>query len=423
MTRGYKAYALALITTLYTVNLFDRGLMIILLEPIKLDLKLSDTQLGILTGFAFSIFYSTAGIPIARWADRGDRVTITSLAMAVYAMTAMACSFVVNFHQLLIARVIAGAGDAGVQPPTYALIGDYFPDPAERNRALYIWATAGPISGLISLVLAGWLNERYGWRAAFTLTGIVALALALLTRATMREPRKRMDGRDLKALPTARQVIAVLWGRRSCRHLAAAMILMSLVGNGAAAWQAVFMIRYHHLGTAEAGLWMGGILGVAGLISLLIGRYVINRWFASNESGQMKLAATALVLGAAAFIAFLFAPTKEAAFLALTVQILVFAAFLVSPYALMQRLVPPNMVATGMTVVLFLANLIGLGLGPVILGALSDHLASNYGAQSLRWSMLSMSTIWFWAAAHFLIASTTIFVDLAEASETDRHSI
>src|SRR5688572_23768263 len=165
----YKRYALVMLTAVYMLNLVDRGLMMLLLQPIKDDLQLSDTQLGFLTGIAFGLFYAILGLPIARWADRGNRVTITSLAIGLWSLTVMACVLVGNFVQLVAARIAAAVGEAGCMPPTYSLLGDYFPGAAERTQAMSVYWMAAPLSALFTFIVGGWLNELYGWRITFFL--------------------------------------------------------------------------------------------------------------------------------------------------------------------------------------------------------------------------------------------------------------
>jgi len=186
---AYKHYVLGVLTFVYTLNYLDRNLIVLLLQPIKTDLHLSDTQLGFLTGIAFGLFYATLGLPIARWADRGNRVTITSLAIGVWGATVMSCVLVANFAQLVLARIAASVGEAGCMPPTYSLLGSYFPKPVERTRAMSVYWLASPLSALVSFAAGGILAQRFGWRVTFFLMGLPALIAAVLVKATVFEPR------------------------------------------------------------------------------------------------------------------------------------------------------------------------------------------------------------------------------------------
>jgi MFS family permease len=415
LTSRYRRYVLVAMTTVYTANLFDRGVLFLLLQPIKEDLRLSDTQIGLVTGIAFGVFYATLGIPIARWADRGNRVTITSIAIGLWGLTAMLCAFVTSFVQLLLARMAAGVGDAGTQPPLYSLLGDYFPEPAERVQAMYSWTLATPLAGLISFMAAGWLNEHYGWRQTFFMMGLLGLVLAIVVRLTFVEPRVRADAKlqSPKSLPPFSAVWAILWRQPACRHLTLSMILLFTVGQGVVTWQAAYMMRQHGTTTAELGVWMGLISGLGGLASLLLGKYVVGRWFASDERGQMRLAGFSVASSTPICVAFLIAPSKELAFLALLLQTAVFIAFSAPISALLQRLVPNEMRATVLTVQLFLANLIGMGVGPLLVGSLSDLLRPTFGEDALRHAMLLVSGVWLWAGYHLLRAGHTVKDDLS----------
>jgi MFS family permease len=423
LTPTYKRYALFLFTTVCTVNMFDRGLMGLLLEPIKRDLGLSDTQLGLLTGMAYALFYATAGVPIGIWADRGNRVTITSLTLGLWSLVNMAFAAVTNYAQLLVLRVFAAIGDVGCTPPIYSLLGDYFPGRAERTRAMYVWYLAGPLSALISVTAAGWLNERYGWRQAFFLTGLIGLPLAILSKLTILEPRANrpvhpVHDRALPPMAAVNAVLALLWRRRSCRHLVLALIVMTIIGHGLGSWQAAFMIRHHEIGTSELGVWIGVIGGLGGLISILLGAWIMGRWFAENDSGQMWLAAAALASGAPIYIAFLLLPTKDQALTMLLLQALVFGAFLISPTVMLQRLVPESMRATVLVVVGLLTNLIGYGTGPLVVGSLSDLLAGRFGpVDGLRYAMLLGAVGYLWSSYHFIRVTRTLDRDLLKAAQ------
>lgn len=417
MTRGYNAYALALMTAVYTLNQVDRGLMNILLQSIKTDLSLSDTQLGMTTGIAFALFYAIAGIPIARWADRGDRVVISSLAISLWGATVMLMVFVGNFVQLLAARVFAAIGEAGCKPPTYSLVGDYFPEPAQRTFAMSIYWLAGPLATIVSFALGGLLNDLYGWRMTFLLMGIPGIILGLIVKLTLREPRV-MPGNASSAragpIVPIRDVLALLWRQRTSRNLAIALVLLYTMGSGLSPWYAAFMIRSHGMATAELGIWLGMVAGGGGILGVLLGGFVMNRWFSGNEAGQLRLSAIAVSLFCPLFAIFVMTGNRYGALLALLPQIAAFNFFMGPTYAVMQRLVPEHMRATVLAVVLLLVNLIGMGIGPQIVGILSDTFAPALGKESLRYAMLIMSSVAIASAAYFWIAARSVAGDLEE---------
>jgi len=418
LSEAYRRYALLMMTAVYMLNLVDRGLMALLLQPIKVDLHLSDTQLGSLTGIAFGLFYAVLGVPIARWADRGNRVSIASLAIALWGLTVMSCLWVRNYTQLLLSRMAAAVGESGCKPPTYSLVGDYFPTPERRTRAMSVYWMGSPLAVILSLILGGRLNDLFGWRMTFFLMGIPGLILAPVLKLTVREPRQRGElARAQQRAPSMRAVLTLMWSRRSARHLAIALILVYAVSYGLSPWEAVFLSRNHAMGTTELGFWLGLILSVGGIAGLLAGGYAANRWFAGNERGQLNASAIAIAAVVPFLIAFLTVSGKYQALVAFVPVAVAFICFFGPIFALLQRLVPEEMRATMLSIIMLIANLIGMGLGPQVVGILSDCLAPTLGNDSLRYAMVLVSLLGLWAAYHFQAAGLTVMQDLAAAAD------
>lgn len=412
--KTYKRYVLGTLTLVCTFNYLDRSLIALLLQPIKEDLRLSDTQLGFLTGIAFGLFYATLGLPIARWADRANRVSITSIAIALWGVTVMSCLFVASFVPLVAARVAAAVGESGCMPPTYSLLGDYFPEPAERTRAMAVYWLASPIAAMVSFIAGGQLNERYGWRLTFFIVGVPALLIAVLVKMTIAEPRLHASYENVPvqhALRT-REILAILWRQHSTRHLIIGLTLLWTMGLGLGPWYAAFMIRSHGMGTAELGIWLGLIFGLGGIGGTWLGGYLASRWFADNEQGQVCWSAFSIALLVPCFVLFLFLPHKEQALIALVPFIVVFGLFLGPTFALMQRLVADEIRATTLAVTMLFANLVGMGIGPQVVGTLSDLLIPVLGHDSLRYAMLTMSLVALWSAYHFWQVGLSVKDDL-----------
>jgi MFS family permease len=426
-SKAYTRYVLGSLTLVLTLNFLDRALIGLLLQPIKEDLHLSDTQLGFVTGIAFALFYATLGLPVARWADRGNRVTITSIAIGLWGLTVMACLLVTNFVQLVLARIAAAVGESGCMPPTYSLLADYFTEPAERTRAMTAYWLASPFATVISFMLGGWLNELYGWRITFFVMGLPALLVAALVKLTIAEPRVRANRLNApgQRYPRMADVLLTLWHQRSTRHLSIAIVLLWMIGLGLGSWFAAFMIRTHGMGTAELGIWLGLICGLSQIAGLVLGGYVAGRWFEHNEQGQMRLSAVVIASLVPWYVLFLLLPNKHHALFAM-VPVQISFIFTFGPtFALMQRLVVDEMRASMLAVVMLLANLIGMGVGPQIVGIISDLFMPVLGKDSLRYAMLVMSLISLWAAYHFwqvgrtvkqdLVATTQVSANLADA--------
>ena len=412
--RAYKGYVLTTLTLVYTIGSLDQGLMSLLLQPIKDDLHLTDTQLGFLTGVAFGLFYAMAGLPVARWADRGNRATITSIAIALWGGTVMLCVLVTNFAQLALARMAAAIGGASCMPPTYSLVGDYFVTAAERTRAMAVYMAANSLSAIVSFIAGGWLNERYGWRTTFFLLGIPGLMVAILVTMTIAEPRKHLSRAQIqRAFPRMTEVFSILWHQQSARHLIIAVILVFMMGWGLFPWYGAFMMRSHGLSTGELGIWLGLIFGVAGTAGVLLGGHAAGRWFGQDERGQMRLLAVSMASLAPGVALFLFLSGTLPALIALTVTTVVLNVFFGPTFAILQRLVVDEMRATTLAVTMLLANAIGIGVGPQAVGVLSDLLRPELGSDSLRYAMLIISFVALWAAYHFWRVGRTIEKDLS----------
>ena len=311
--RSYKRYVLTTLTLVYTLSYLDQNLIILLVQPIKDDLLLSDSQVGFLTGIAFAVLYAILGLPIARWADRGNRTTIISLAIGLWAGTVMFYLLVTSFAQLVFARIAASVADSGCMPPSYSLLGDYFPAGPERARSMTIYMLGGSVASLVAFIVGGHLNVLFGWRVAMFAMGVPALLIAALVKVTISEPREPAGGPHRGELSAQRitSVIAGLWHCRSSRHLGVGITLYWMLAAGLAPWYAAFMIRSHGMSTAELGLWLGIIFGLGGIGGTLLGGYVAARWFAVDERSQMRLTAIVVACLVPCCALFLSAPAKE----------------------------------------------------------------------------------------------------------------
>jgi len=242
----------------YASNFLDRQILGILLQPIKTDLGLSDTQLGLLSGIGFALFYVTMGIPLARWADKHNRVSLLSVCIALWsAMTALSGA-ATNFLQLGLARIGVGIGEAGCTPAAHSIIADYFKS-EERVRAMAFYSAGASIGVFLGYLLGGWVNQFYGWRVTFFVVGAPGLLLALIVRFTLREPPRGHSENSKTAastIPTVTEALSYLWGQNSFRHLALGTGLLTLSSYGGATWFPAFLMRSYGMSTGELGTWL-----------------------------------------------------------------------------------------------------------------------------------------------------------------------
>lgn len=414
---GYRNYVLALLTVVYAFNFIDRQLLAILQEPIKHELGLSDAQLGLLTGFAFALFYVTAGIPIARWADRSVRRSIVALAIGTWSFMTAISGFAQNYIQLLLARVGVGIGEAGGSPPAHSMISDIFP-PQQRATVLAIYSTGINIGILFGFLLGGWLNEFFGWRVAFLVVGLPGIAIALLVRFTVAEPPRGFSEnvKEEVASPPLKETLALLWSRPAFKHMSYGAALSAFVGYGGANWMAPFFIRSHGMNTGELGTWLALTAGIAGAAGTFFAGYISDRLGRQDQRWYLWTVSLATLLAAPFLAATLALDNTYAALLCYVVPGFVGAFFVGPCLAMTHGMVGLRMRALGSAIFFFIVNLVGLGLGPWVVGTTSDFLSDSYGTESLRYAMLFLLPIVaIWACLHYLRAASYLRQDLARA--------
>ena len=414
-----RRYALVLLTVVYAFNFIDRQLLAILQESIKTDLGLSDGQLGLLAGFAFAIFYVTAGIPIARWADRSNRRNIVAGAVFLWSFMTAISGFTQNYVQLLLARIGVGVGEAGGSPPSHSIISDIFP-PEKRASAMGFYYTGVNIGILFGFLLGGWLNEFFGWRVAFIVVGIPGIFVALLVRATLAEPMRGLSENKHTApeepSPSLGQTLSILWSRRSFRHMSFAAALNAFCGYSTASWTASFMIRSHSMSTGELGTLLAMISGVGGAVGVIAGGILADKLALRDKRWYVWVPAAAGVISVPFMAAVYIADTAYIALLLSIIPGLLHNVYLGSTIATTHGLVGLRMRALSSAILFLILNIIGLGLGPLLVGMLSDLLQASEGSHSLRQAMLYLlPPIMAWSTIHFLLAARSLRADLERA--------
>ncbi|MFV3074353.1 spinster family MFS transporter [Niveispirillum fermenti] len=373
-----------------TSNYVDRNIVGVLLEPIKAEFGVSDAMLGLLSGLSFALFYATLGIPVARWADRGDRRFVITLALTVWSLMTVLCGMAQNFWQLAAARVGVGVGEAGAIPPAQSLIADYFP-PDQRAKALGAYLMCSIAGYILGLVAGGWIAVHYGWRAAFIIVGLPGLALALVTRTVLREPR--LAGGTLR--PPAgggESVMAtfrILMRKPSYRNMIYSMTFYFLVSYGALIFLASFMVRVHQIDLATVGMIIGIQSAVGAVIGNLAGGALADKLAKRDPAWLARMPGWGLLLVAPFYqVAFLM-PDMVSMLAVLSVTGIVLTGAVPSMFSALHVVCGSPRRAMAVALVFFFANLIGLGLGPVATGLISDMLAPSLGpAESLRYALI-----------------------------------
>jgi predicted MFS family arabinose efflux permease len=417
ITPQYRRYAMLLLVLVFTSSHVDRQILAILLQPIKLEMQLSDTQLGFLSGIAFAIFYATLGIPMAMWADRSNRRNLIALALATWSGMTALCGLATNFWQLALARIGVGVGEAGSSPPSHSMIADMYP-PAERATAMGTFSLGINLGLMTGFLVGGWVSQWYGWRVAFYTVGLPGLLLALLVRLTLREPpRGYAEGLQTTTheAPSLGTVVRFLTSTPTWRHLAVGTTLASFVGYGVVLWLPAFLMRSHGLQSGQIGTALAFLFGVLGGIGTYVGGQLADRLGKRDVRWNVWIVSLAILLALPFIVAAYLARDIQTASWYSLIPALLGGFYIAPSFALNQSLVSVRMRSVASAILLFVLNIIGLGLGPQTVGMLSDFLQPQYGAESLRYALLCLSLVNIWTALHYFLAGRTLVADLRKA--------
>lgn len=415
---AYRGYVLGLLVVVGVIAWVDRTLFGVLLQSLKGEFGFSDTQLGLLGGVAFGLFYATLGLPVAWLADRYNRSAVLTVALALWSTMTALCGYAVGFVSLFLARVGVGVGEAGAAPPSQALVAEYFP-PEKRGFALGVLYLYIPLGFLVGFASGGWLNEFFGWRTAFLVLGVPGVLVAVLLKLTLREPTRAAPAH---ATPTLRSTAAHFWRHGALRHLPLAGALHGMGAFAATVWLPAYFQRVHGMTSGEAGTWMAVAYGVGGGIGVLVGGALADR--AANKTGDQRwyawCAAAALTLTLPFAVASYLADDALPA-VAFLIVATVFGHVHLGPLvAMIQNLAGARRRAVAAAFYLFLVNLVSMGLGPVIVGRASDVFGASLGNDALRYSLLAVVGVTTaWAVVHFLLAARTLRGDLARVKAAE----
>ncbi|MES2987934.1 MAG: MFS transporter [Pseudomonadota bacterium] len=427
LPKAKRAYFLVLLTIIYALAFVDRQIINILAEPIKRDLHLADWQMGAMTGFAFALLYTVLGLPLARLSERGNRSWIISAALVTWSGFTALSAYANNFTHLLMARIGVGIGEAGCVPPAHALITDITPR-SKRAGALAVFSSGLPIGTLLGMVLGGVVAEFYGWRSAFLLVGLPGVLLALVFVLTAKDPRAaelRDKMRPAAEILPMRETLALLWATKSFRWMALGGALIAFAGYGHQSFFGSFYLRNHAPGLdavaayfgfqgrlAVLGILLGLILGVSATFGTGSGGSLADRFGKKGPQGYLFVPIWATAISVPFLVGtFLVSSTT------LSLGLLIIPSFLKAMwygpiFACVQSIVPSRSRATAVATFLFVVNAIGIGLGPMSAGLISDVMSKTLGeAEGLRVSMIILSLEVLLAAGCFWMARRTIAQD------------
>jgi MFS family permease len=426
-------YLLAALTLFYTSSFIDRAILNILGQAIKEDLALTDAQLGILGGFAFATLYAGLGIPIGRLAERSNRVTIISIALTIWSAMTMLCAATVNFAQLAIARAGVGIGEAACTPCAHSLIADSFPA-GKRATAMSVYSLGIPIGMLAGTLGGAWVAAHYGWRTAFVVVGAPGLLLALIARLTIKEPsRGRFDPPTAQEPPTLRHVLSHLLARSTFKHMAIGVSISTMVSAGLVAFMAPFLLRGSQfgLGLTQVALILSGLSGGAALIGTFAGGFLCDRVAKHDPRLYLRLPAFAYFLAGPLYAIALLQENLVVLVALATVAQICSVIYLGPTFGVLHNMVEARMRATAVAILFVLTSIIGLGVGPMLVGWMSDTAGAIIAGsdmwalcqtaisepcravsfQGVRFALVVAALMYIWAGIHYYLAARTLTRD------------
>lgn len=411
--------ALILLTGVATVGFIDRIVLNVLVEPIKTEFGLSDTQMGLLTGLAFAVLNVTLGIFVARVAERRNRITLIAFGTFAWSIATALCGMVSSWIHLVLARVGVGVGEAVGLPANQSVVADYFP-PNKRATAMSVLLLSPPIGAFIGSAGGSWIAQDHGWRMAFLAAAVPGIILSILVFLFIAEPpRGRHDTGDTETVPSTMDVVARLWKLKAARHLVAGSTLASLVGYGLNAFFAALMMRRFNLSLVEAGLYAGLLASAPATISVLAGGWLTDRFGPAHPAAYGLIPGICLLI-AFPLYAFAITLTDLVPLLVLvTIAALFQYTYLGSTYGTLQNMMQTRMRATASALLNALYSMVGAGLGPLIVGGLSDNFAGSgvEPGKALAWAMAGATLFYLWAALHYLLAGRHLRGDMEAVRE------
>ena len=399
--RQQRGYTLFLLLLVFIASHVDRQIVAILQEPIRIAFDLTDTQLGVLTGFAFALFYATLGMPMAMWADRRNRRNLIAFSISLWSAMTVACAAAGQYWQLLAARIGVAVGEAGSNPPSHSIIADLY-EPAERATAMAIFGLGVNFGIMFGFLIGGWVNDWVGWRWAFVIAGAPGLLIALAVRFTMKEPPRGLsDGLTYEVQPPPFfLVVRTMWRDNRIRQLLLSNALISMAGYAAIAWAPVYFQRIHGFSTSESGTFLALGIGLGGGLGTFLGGALADKLSKISEGWRAWIVSfSILAYLPAGYLCYQSIDPFWAIFW-FTGPAALGGVYIGVNFAILQSLAPVEMRAVMASINLFVLNIIGLGLGAFSVGMISDLMSPTTGVDSLRYGLMFTLLLMLWGGIH-----------------------
>lgn len=409
---SYRRYVLAALLVVYTLNFVDRQIVGVVAIPMKAELGLTDSQLGMLGGLAFALFYTLLGIPVARLADRFSRTWIMTAALGTWSLMTALCGVAQSFPQLFLARVGVGIGEAGGVSPAFSVLCDYFPK-EQRARAFGIYSFGVPVGSALGILAGGYLITLLDWRTAFVLVGLFGILITPIFRMTVREPvRGQFDAHpEVNGRHSLQDVVRVLLTKPSFWAMSAGTASASMMSYGLLFWLPSYFVRSFHLPILKASMAFGLLTLVGGIVGIWIGGVLGDRLVRSGKRALALIPCCAVLCAVPLYALAMTSDTLVACVALMLVPTALGLMWMGPVLSSIQHLVPVTMRSTASAIFLFLNSLVGIGLGSVLMGLLSDTMSARFGSESLRYAILSSLGVYGLSAAFFALASRRLDAD------------
>lgn len=409
-------YTLLILLFVYAMSMVDRQIMAVLIEPVKREFGVSDTAMGFLTGLTFALFYSVVAVPFARYADRSNRRNFIAWCCVAWSVMTGLCGLGTSYMHLALARAGVAVGEAGVSAPSMSMIADHYP-PQQRTRAMSVFMLAPHLGALVGLGLGGWIAYRYGWRSAFLWMSVPGVIAALLLRFTAVEPMRGTW--DVAAKQTGRtesfgEVMRDLWQSKEFKRISLAGLLLGFAGYGIGIWNTTFLVRSHGLNLKDAGMIVGIVGGLTAIVGGLFSGWLCDRLSLRDPRWQLGVPILGTMIALPMGIIYFLYPAGDPWMIGsiMVPKAMIFSTIFsffsvwwaAPSYAALTAITRPDRRSTALAIYGLGIAMVGGGLGPLAVGMLSDALTGIAGTDALRWSLVVMVSIYFFAVLAFIWA-------------------